>query len=298
MKPTSLIFLALSVVLFFGGLLTCGMASSMADAEGVSIYELKKDEEGDLVYTYELTDERVSKLSLTFSGVDVTVIGNAEKSYVELENFDVYSYAVTVSGSSVSVDGTVNLMSSMIDLSNGGLRFKGFRYFFVDSPASSAPKRATVYLSAETELSALTLNVKQGSVTIKDLDRTVDYTANITDGALLFDGIRTDSVANLYLENSSLTVNNSLFTTLDVVQKGGTIALSMNHGELSQERITYEITNETGITRINGTEVPSPYHVVSAAPLSLIRIDTDVAEIVIEEFITSPDSSASEDVTT
>lgn len=283
MKPTSLIFLVLSVVLFFGGMVTCGVASSMADAQGIAIYELENDGEGNLVYSYPLADERVSKLSLNFADVDVTIIGNAEESRIELYNFDVYSYAVTVSGSSISVDGTVNMMSSMIDLSNGGLRFKGLRYFFVDKPDATLKKHVTVYLSDVSELASLSLTTSNCVVTVKDVTQTIDYKGAIYSGMLLLDGIKTESVVDLYLEESHLTLHNSLITTLDVAQKGGSITLTMNHSELPREQITYEITSETGTITVNGSDASLPYNVVSPAPLSLIRIECDNTPIIIED---------------
>ena len=39
MKPTSLIFLALSLILLVGGFMVCGVAKSMAKNQGIRIYD-------------------------------------------------------------------------------------------------------------------------------------------------------------------------------------------------------------------------------------------------------------------
>ena len=89
MRPTSMIFLVLSLILIFGGFMTCSIAKSMAASENISIYDQVFDENGDAIYTYNISEQAINKLALTFSDVDVTVVGGASSSYVELKNFDV-----------------------------------------------------------------------------------------------------------------------------------------------------------------------------------------------------------------
>ena len=129
MKPTSLIFLALSLILLVGGFMVCGVAKSMAKNQGIRIYDQEINKDGDSVYTYNIADDTVTKLALKFSGIDVHIRGSESESYIELKNFDANSYSTTLTGSTVTVDGTVGFMSSLIDMSGGGIRFKGLRYF-------------------------------------------------------------------------------------------------------------------------------------------------------------------------
>lgn len=61
MKPTSLIFLALSLILLVGGFMVCGVAKSMAKNQGIRIYDQEINKDGDSVYTYNIADDTVYK---------------------------------------------------------------------------------------------------------------------------------------------------------------------------------------------------------------------------------------------
>ena len=94
--------------------------------------EINKD--GDSVYTYNIADDTVTKLALKFSGIDVHIRGSESESYIELKNFDANSYSTTLTGSTVTVDGTVGFMSSLIDMSGGGIRFRACAISLWKSP--------------------------------------------------------------------------------------------------------------------------------------------------------------------
>ena len=183
MKPTSLIFLALSLILLVGGFMVCGVAKSMAKNQGIRIYDQEINKDGDSVYTYNIADDTVTKLALKFSGIDVHIRGSESESYIELKNFDANSYSTTLTGSTVTVDGTVGFMSSLIDMSGGGIRFKGLRYFLMEKPSGDQQKSITVCISRNSGLKSLNVTSEKGDVYLSDIAGGIEYSISTTDSA-------------------------------------------------------------------------------------------------------------------
>ena len=243
MKPTSLIFLALAAVLLFTGWFTCSIAASMADAQGVSIYEQSRNKKGDIVYVYNLSDQKLTKLSLIFADVDVTIVGSAKSSYVEIKNFDSYDYSTKLSGGTVTVDGTISGLSSFIDMSGGGLRFKGLRYFFADKPLKGHKKSVTIYLSDASSLDTLNLTLRNGDVTLKNIwNETVDYNITVSEGSATLDQVTTTSVINLNVSAGNISVANTKAATLNANIVGGN--LNINTTNYTAEQLSYNVKTE------------------------------------------------------
>ncbi len=273
MKPTSLIFLALSVILFVGGFMACGIAKSMAKTQGIKIYDQEINAEGDSVYTYNISDESITKLSLVFADVDVNIIGTAEDSYIELKNFDVNSYKTTLSGSSVTINGTVSFISSMIDMSGGGIQFKGLRYFFLDKPDPDRPKTVNIYISENSGLKSLNVTTEKGTVYCKNLSNPIDYYITTNDSDIVFDKIETISIAELKTTNGNISITTSEIATLSANIENGNLLFEAN-GAYSANLATYNLMATEGIVTYNGTkseETPGELKITSPAPKCLIK---------------------------
>lgn len=284
MKITSYIFLALAAILFIGGLMTCSVAETMAKAQNVSIFEQKKDKKGNSIYTYKLTDEKLSKLNLNFSNVDVKIVGSAKESYVELKNFDAYDYSTTLSGSTVTVDGTVSGLSSIIDLSGGGLRFKGFRYLFVNKTAKNAKRSVTVYISDSCDLSSLTINLEKGSVTVNNVYNKIDYNITVNLGNVSFNNVNTESVINLDVNSGEINVENTECVTFNanLVSCKTTIDLT----KLNHNYITYNVKTENSTVVHNGSlDDDGQFAVIVSTDLlkSMIKINAIGSEIILKD---------------
>jgi hypothetical protein len=289
MKPTSLIFLALAAVLLFTGWFTCSIASSMADAQGVSIYEQSRNKKGDIVYVYNLSDQKLSKLSLTFANVDVTIIGSAKSSYVELKNFEAYDYSTKLTGGTVSVDGTIGGLSSFIDMSGGGLRFKGLRYFFADKPLKGHKRSVTIYLSDTSSLTTLNLSLTNGDVTLKNIwNETVDYNITVREGSATFDQVTTTSVINANVSAGNVTLTNSKAKTFNTNIVGGN--LSIDTTNYAAEFVSYNVKTENSTLTYNTLPLTDgQLKVVTPSDIQqcLIKVDATDANVIIKDNNTS-----------
>ncbi|MBQ4064903.1 MAG: DUF4097 family beta strand repeat protein [Clostridia bacterium] len=283
MKPTSMIFLVLSLILAFGGFMTCSFAKTMAASDGIAIYDQTFDDNGDAVYRYEIDDNVINKLSLTFSDVDVTVVGNASSSYVELKNFDVTGYAVSLTGGNVSVDGTVGLLSSLIDMSNGGLRFRGLRYFLLDKPDPSRERSVTVYISNACEMRALSVSLKNGTVSFQNMDRPLDYSVTLSEANAVFDHVTSTSVAQISAANGDVTVNESKFATVSASMEKGNFIVNGSQS-MSYQFTGYDLKiNETGSILFNGADAGQQYKVTAPIQEMLYMVTVSGGNIQITD---------------
>lgn len=284
MKPTSLIFLALSIVLLFCGWFTCSMAQTMADAQGIEIFEQHKDKKGNIIYVYNLSDEKLSKLDLVFDNVNVNIVGSSKNSYVELKNFEPYNYATTLSGSNVTVDGTVGGLSSLIDMSGGGIRFKGLRYFFADKPSASRTQCVTVYLSDTSDIKTLNISLKKGTVTVKDVYNPIDYNINVSAGGVNIDTVVTESVISMSVSGGDINVTNSECATINASVSGGTV--NINSDRYAAELLSYNVKTENSTLLHNGKAVADGQLKITApseVQKCLIKIDAKDSSIQLND---------------
>jgi len=296
MKPTSMIFLVLSLILIFGGFMTCNVAKSMAASQNIPIYDTTFDSNGDAVFTYDISDTALNKLILNFSDVDVNIIGNAERSYIELKNFDVNSYRVTLSGGNVTVDGTVGFLSSLLDMSAGGIQFKGLRYFLLDKPDPERPRSVTVYLTALSELKSLNVSLKQGTVTFENIHNTLDYSVSLNNANASFRNVISTSIASISASSSNVTMIGSRFVTVNATVENGNITIT-GKDVLSFQRTSYQLSvKETGNILYNGGNAGTAYKATSPAPESTVFININKGTISIDDGglpAISPDSPES-----
>lgn len=282
MKATSFIFLVLAAILFFGGIVTCSLAETMAKAQNISIFEQTKDKDGNFVYVYKLTDEKISKLNLNFSDVDVTIIGAAKESYIELKNFNPYDYATTLSGTSVTVDGTVGGLSSVIDLSGGGLRFKGLRYLFKDTIPNDAKRSVTVYISDACDVSSLSLNLEKGSVTLNNIYNKIDYNISVKSGNVTFNTVHTESVINLDVNSGDVMVENTECITFN--SNLASCRLSLDLTKYNYNYISYNVkTENSSVVHNGGLDEDGQFKVTVSTDLqkNMVKIDAIDSEIIL-----------------
>ena len=87
MKPTSIIFLVVSVLLIIGGVIACTVAKDIAVTDG---YTLFHDAEGGGTYVrHDFKSSDVNKIELVVTDAEIHIYGGAEESYIEFFNFHI-----------------------------------------------------------------------------------------------------------------------------------------------------------------------------------------------------------------
>ncbi len=280
MKPTSIIFLAMSLILLFGGFMTCKVAESMADKQGVKIYSQELDKNGDAVYTYNLSSEEITKLTLTFSGVNIKVHYTENDSYIKLTNFSTSSYSTSLSGNVVSVDGTVGAISTLIDFSGGGISFKGLRYLFLDEPDQSRERSVDLYLSSKSSIKTIEIKSTKGGVMLDGLDGRFDFFIDAADGDVTLNNITNAAVANIVTTTGKVEVNSSIITSLAVTTGDSDITVKAD-GKYGEHNASYELKSQSGVVVYNDTEKGPSYRAVAPDGVTSVKLTSGTGNVFV-----------------
>jgi hypothetical protein len=207
MKPTSVIFLIVSILLACVGFLLCMTASSLATEQGIGLFSQVGDEDDNYIATETVNEEDLKKIVVKVSNVKVNVIGGAEEAKVELVNFMNNSYQVQAGRSTLQISDNSGI-SGIIDIDNFKINFHGFRdylHYLSDYVAGNPPKEKVinVYLTDEADLVNFNITVGNGDVTVSQMKADCDYKIILESGVVELDEISTDSSIQIESEESS-----------------------------------------------------------------------------------------------
>ena len=147
MKPTSIIFIIVTIILACAGVLLCISAENMAKDQGIALFKQEHDGNNNYVETYDDIDEAsLKKLVISLKNADINVYGGAEKSRIELINFSDNSYNLTASKTQITLSG-IDGISELINLDTFKINFSGFRNYQNYLKYRNRQKTVNLYLS-------------------------------------------------------------------------------------------------------------------------------------------------------
>ena len=300
MKPTSIIFIIISVLLIVGGIITCSVAKDIAVTDG---YTLFSDTEGGGSYVrHDFLSSSVTKIALTVTDAEINIYGGAEASYIEFFNFRDGLYTLSATGNSITLDEIPNL-TSLLSF-QGGFSFSGMRYFLRFGNMETGPKRVNVYIGADSAMKNITVSGENCTVYADklgvhcDIQITAEESATLTGkdlrstGALILDA----PVVSARMEDCSL---NELTLRASKAEAAldrfycANLYAEMNSGSLSAlipadaSHYSYDISGGKAHCRLNGEALTLPYKPQAAD-------STPIGEIVIQAGNATVDLTISE----
>ena len=232
MRPTSVIFLIISILLACIGGMLCLTAMTMAEESGEILFESVENAEGNFVTTkyFGLAEgenpdsssskNNIKKMEFNFQNVDVVIKGGQDVNKIELYNFTegVYSYKTSVGGA-LSLDDLTGLLK-MVSFSSSGINFKGFRNLLFYFEYAKLERQVIIYLRDDTNVTNISCTVNNGSVTVENLTKTCDVTVKSSAGDVIVNNLAKDSSLTVELGSGSILVEDSELYALSV--KAGT----------------------------------------------------------------------------
>ncbi len=222
MKPTSVIFLIVSILLACVGFLLCITASSLATEQGIGLFTQIGDEDDNYVATQIFTEEDLKKIVVKVSNVNVNVIGGAEESKIELVNFMNNSYNIQAGRSTLQISDNSGI-TGIIDLENFKINFGGFRdylHYIFDYIEGNEKKVQTlnVYLTDEADLVNFNITVDDGDITVSNMQTDCDYKIVLANGVVEIDGVTTDSSVQIESTvSSNIEIKNTVTDELRIM---------------------------------------------------------------------------------
>ncbi len=200
MKPASIIFLVLSVILIITGYVSCEMAETMAKSEGVSLYNESVDEAGNRVNTLYFNSNEYDRVEVNITEANVYLcIGDEEK--VVLKNYIEGSFTGSESGVSYIITDNQSAID-MITSGNFNLSFGGIRHYWHDREILSRQKEVYIYTTEQTVLNGIDIVLGNGTLTIDKYKAAFDVMADVAEGKVILK----DSEANAFNVTGTNTV--------------------------------------------------------------------------------------------
>ena len=220
MKPTSIIFLILSIILIATGVGLCFVAENMSTEQEIELYTQSVDENDNNIDRYELENADLSRISLTLKKANVNIITDSEETYIELVNFSKNTYEFSLNLKTVSVDDTINLLS-MLNFAEGGFQFEGLRYFLTPDMYKNKQKSVNIYLKNDNSLKVIDIKIGEGNLVIDNLISRIDYTISINKGNAEFSKTRSGSIFDLDVNEGNVRFYDTIFVEAKVnINKG------------------------------------------------------------------------------
>ncbi len=166
MKPTSVIFLIVSVLLACVGLLLCFTATSIAANDGTAIFSQTGSAETGYNYTttFALDESKTATISFDLADVDVYVYPTNEQSRIELVNFPEGSYRYHETKTGVKLTDGASF-KNMLDLENLEINFNGFRDYLHWYRYRNNRKSVNLYIGAPEHLTKISI-ASSGNITV------------------------------------------------------------------------------------------------------------------------------------
>ncbi len=265
MKPVSIIFLIISVILVIVGLLTCSIAMLQSKRQGVDLYDTTI-ENGKSEAEYDFSEDTIGKVQIEVGDCDVDIIFGADENKVQMNNFSSAGYICEVDNRALVIEDTVNLFDITDIIENGKIRFKGFRYFLRDRKLTAGSKTLKLYVSEKFDLKVIDIKVKNGNVNIAGYVNNTDYTINISNGNLTATDLVTESGVTVTVGKGRISLHRVTARSLD---------LSVEEGDIEAVVSGKEITalSKKGNIRIESENDLKTYNFHLKAPLSTITLE-------------------------
>ena len=267
MKPASIIFLVLSVILIITGYVSCEMAKGMAESEGISLYNDTVDEDGNRVNTIHFNSNEYDRIEVNITEAKVFLcVGEEEK--VVLKNFTEGSFTGSASGVSYIITDNQSAID-MITSGNFNLSFSGIRHYWHDRDILSREKEVYIYTTAETAVNALDIVLQKGTVTIDGYKAAFDVMAEVNSGEVILSNSEA-AAFNITGENCKLTAESNKAARFHTDIKNGSITLKNTEADT----LTKLNIQESGEVKVE-LGAPESEYVITAYASKGVSINGD-----------------------
>lgn len=269
LRPTSIIFLCLAVLLIVGGIVTCYIAAGMANDEGIELFDSAESPVGDKAEIIPLAEEGLNKISLVLKDADISVYGGANEPYVELVNYAPGSYSYGTANGILTVDESIGFLQ-LLDFGETKVDFGGLRQYLVRRNTETGRKSINVYLSDDYHIKHIEFKLDSGDVNVKNVKNRADFTLKIAAGNLLFEGNKSNAAVSLEMGTGDAILRDSAITMLDAEVRRGDLSYYAYNFALQ----TYDITTGGGSVYVEGADKGETY--TASTPMAFIKINAKV----------------------
>jgi hypothetical protein len=246
MKKTSIVFLVVSVLLIITGFVMKNKALEQADEKNINLFRQEITDKKDLVETIEFSIEDTNKININLKDTKINVIGNAEKNYVEIINFNTLEYSAYPNNRSFNIEN--DIVSSLSGRAeSGNISFNGVRDF-VRFNKHNKDKIINIYLAANSQVKIFDIKLEEGDISFTNMNQTCDYNVILKKGNIKLAGTQNVSLADFDVKKGNIKLENAFIANANIKVENGNLDFS----SFSNIVYDYEIESETGEIKVNG----------------------------------------------
>ncbi len=197
-----------SAVLAVIGLGLCLAGFFSAKASGESILSQTQNDEGQYVYTYEFDADFLKKISLDLSYADVNVMADDGEGRIELINYPLNNFSMTVGATTLSVEEKSTLSGIF------SFNFDGFRNYFSSVMMASKNRSVNIYLPKGSSIKLFDFDIYSGDIIFSGISAETDFNLNVEYGTVALDGVSKAGDAALKISEGNLRIRNSELISL------------------------------------------------------------------------------------
>lgn len=278
MRPTSIIFLILSVILIAGGAVTCVTAKKMADSNNIELFFQETDINENGIETHEFSETAVNKITVKLKEARVNLIGGSETSYIKLTNFSKNTFEYSISNKNLTVDDSINLYS-LFQFTAGGIDFSGLRHFLYINRYKDKQKTIDIYINKNVDIKQFHIAVESGDITISDLSKQADYLLTTGNGDINIDDLKTISTITAEIGTGNFSIDTiSLSGNIDIKTVSGTVYAKLRNTASRG----YELSAANGTIEYFGEPKSKIFNLEPMNETTSFKADVQNGNIIIE----------------
>ena len=186
MKAMSKLFLIIAGVLIVVGAVLMIIGGSSAKKQGILLYPEKTD--GKYVYTVDLEDKDIQKITIDATEADIKVITGEQNEYIEFINFNENYYSISTTNKMVKFEERVSL-STLFSFWDGSYTFKGMRNLLNLGGRVEGQKEILIHLKDTSKINIFSFTITDGDITVNNADSGTDYIIAMNSGNVVMNNV-------------------------------------------------------------------------------------------------------------
>ncbi len=209
MRPGSVIFLIVSVLIIVAGLVLCTVGVNVAKEQDIALFSTDVSVvDGDVIRSDVLTDTEINKIKMTLDGVNIHIRkSETGEAYLELCNFQVGTYDYSIQNKMLLVDNETSIFSLM-RIAEGNFNFNGLRHYLTYKTNTNTQKELYLYLTDSASVNSFDITCTRGNITVEDLSLATDYNISLRAGDITLRNVSTKSTLNIATDLGVITLDN------------------------------------------------------------------------------------------
>ncbi len=279
MKPTSIIFLIFSIVLVIAGYGLCSMAETVAEKDNYDLFIQEQTEDGNLITTFPISADLVTKLDLSFTSTTINVISGSEEPRVELVNFPINTFTSSTASGVMSISDATDLFT-LFNLTGKGTQFHGLRHYLNTANFKPGQRSVNVYLTADTALEELAITAVSSDIVVSGTQTVLSYKLTTDKGSITLNNVISADKADLSItQEGDVRIQYSSIASINATIEVGDCSFIAQQANVQ----TYSASTEIGAVFVDGNDVGMTYTATSALTSVNCLFQVKQGDIIISE---------------